>query len=363
VIQLFLLAGILLAPPQPASVPLSGEAAVVTLSGTDLSLSSVLAEISKQTGNRVVDHRAAFGQLAEERSVTVDFDKTPFWQALDAVLDQADLTLFGLAGERGAFVVNRLPNAQPRAIGASYSGAFRLQVVRVEANRDLRDEGASNLRLILELSWEPRLQPFSILQRLEETTALGPSGEAISLAGAQTTGETLVRQDFSSTEIDVLLQLPPRSTAAIQRLKGKLVALVPGALEEFRFSELPVGDSGERAKVVSQRREGTTLTVESVRKNNDVWEASLHLQFDEASDAIESHRSWMLGNKAFFEDSKGVQIESGGIEQTLRTKQAIGLKYYFDLPDGPQGCTFVYRTPLQVLELPVNYEFSDLRLP
>lgn len=361
-IQLLLLAGMLLAPPA-AGTPVHGDPAVVTLTGTDLPLSSVLAEISKQTGNRVVDHRAAFGQLADERPVTVDFDKMPFWPALDTVLDQADLTLFGLAGERGAFVVNRLPEAQIRAAGTSYSGAFRLQVVRIESIRDLRDRAASSIRLIMELSWESRLQPFSILQRLDELSAIGSTGEPMSLVGTQPIRETLVRQDFSSVEFDVVLKLPPRSTDSIKRLKGKLVALVPGPLEEFRLSELPVIEAGQRPKVVSQRREGTTLTLEGVRKNSDVWEASLQLQFDEASDVIESHRSWLLENKALFEDAKGQQIASGGLEQTLRTKQAIGLKYYFDLPDGPKNLTFVYRTPLEVLELPVTFEFADLLLP
>jgi hypothetical protein len=78
---------------------------------------------------------------------------------------------------------------------------------------------------------------------------------------------------------------------------------------------------------------------------------------------LESHRSWILENQAFFEQADGARIEPGGIEQTLENKEEMGVHYYFDLKNGPQNLTFVYRTPIIVLELPVAYEFHDLRLP
>ncbi len=115
-------------------------ASLVTLRGKKLPLAEVLAEIAKQTGNPISDHRADFGQQADPRHVDVDLDKTSFWQALDQVLDQAGLTLYGFAGERGAFVINRPPDAAPRAAQACYAGMFRLQPVRFEAQRDLRNE-------------------------------------------------------------------------------------------------------------------------------------------------------------------------------------------------------------------------------
>jgi hypothetical protein len=39
------------------------------------------------------------------------------------------------------------------------------------------------------------------------------------------------------------------------------------------------------------------------------------------------------------------------------------MAYYFDLEDGPQGLTFVYKTPAVVTLLPVEYELKDLELP
>ena len=335
----------------------------VTLKGKSLSLDQVLAEITKQTGNAITDHRVAFGQQADARQVDVDFDKTPFWQALDEVLDQAQLTLYGFAGEPGLFVINRATGSAPRRAKASYAGVFRLEPVRFEAQRDLRNVEHGGLRLFIEVSWEPRLQPFSILQPLSEIKAVGNSGEAIATASQQAEPETLIRRGFSTAELDVPFVLPPRGTSSVQRLTGKMIALVPGPLEEFRFEELPLVKRVARPKAITIRKAGTTLTLDGVRINNDIWEASLRIRFEAPSAALESHRGWMLENQAYFLDAEGKRHDSGGLEQTLQSKDEIGLNYFFDLPAAPDDMTFVYRTPLMVLEIPVEYELRDLPLP
>ena len=336
---------------------------VVTLRGDDLLLADVLAEISRQTGNPISDDRAAFGQQQKAVRVGAEFDKTPFWQALDNVLDQAGLTLYGFAGQRGAFVINRPSGAGKRAAKASYAGMFRLDPLRFDARRDLRNEKLGVLRFVMEVSWEPRLQPFAILQPLADVSAVGSSGESILPVNRQAEPETLIREGFSTTELEIPFALPERGTEKIGVLKGKLLALVPGPLAEFRFGELPLGALNARPKAVEQRQGATIVTLDRVRKNNDVWEASVRVRIEAPTTALESHRRWILENQAFFEDAEGNRVEAGGLEQTLHSKDEIGVKYLFDLPDGPGDLSFVYRTPLVILELPVEYEFRDLRLP
>lgn len=338
-------------------------ASLVTLRGDKMPLAEALAEIAKQTGNPITDHRATFGQQQDARRVSVEFDKTPYWRALDNVLDQAGLTLYGFAGERGAFVVKGASGAGQRSAKACYAGMFRLDPLRFEAQRDLRNEKLGALRLVMEVSWEPRLQPFAILQPLADVSAVGDAGQAIVPLSQRAQPETLIREGFSTTELEIPFELPGRGTEKISVLKGKLVALVPGPLTDFRFDTLPLAAAGARPKAIEQRQGGTIVTLDEVRKNNDVWEARLRVRFEAPSTALESHRGWILENQAAFEDADGNRIEPGGLEQTLHTKDEIGINYLFDLPDGPQHVSFVYRTPLVVLELPVEYEFRDLDLP
>ncbi|MEX2317110.1 MAG: hypothetical protein WD669_08160, partial [Pirellulales bacterium] len=234
---------------------------------------------------------------------------------------------------------------------------------RFEAQRDLGNEELGGLRLVMEVSWEPRLQPFAILQPLAFVSAVGDSRESIVPASRQAEPETLIRQGFSTTQLEIPFVLPKRGTEKIDVLKGKLLALVPGPLVDFRFDALPLSRGNGRAKAVEQRQGGTLVTLDEVHKNNDAWAVNLRVRVEAPTRALESHRGWILQNQAFFQDSQGHRIQPGGLEQTMHTKDEIGINYLFDLPDGPQDLSFVYRTPLVVLELPVEYEFRSLRLP
>ncbi len=207
------------------------------------------------------------------------------------------------------------------------------------------------------------MQPFSILQPLADVTATADSGELLATAGRHAQLETLVREGISTAELEIPFELPQRSAKSVKLLKGKLVALVPGVMEDFRFDELPLAAGGARPKAIAQRKAGTTVTVDSVRTNNDIWEVNLRIRFDAPSTALESHRSWVFNNQAYFTDAAGTRLDFGGLEQTLHTNEELGFKYLFDLPNGPAKLTFVYRSPLMVLEMPVEYEFHDLPLP
>lgn len=341
----------------------AAEPTAVTLQGTDLPVSEILAAIAKQTGNPITDHREAFGQATSDPKISVDFEKTQFWKALDQVLDKADLTLYGFTGQRGAFVINRASDTSPRAARAAYAGLFRLEPVRFEAVRDLRNDRMQSLKFFMEATWEPRLQPFAIVQPLGQVSAVGDDGETIAVASAEAEPEAMIREGISAAELEIPLALPKRGTAKIRSLKGKLLALVPGPVEDFRFHALAVAAKNTPPKRVEQRKAGATVTIDQVRRNNEVWEVSLRVKFDDPSTALESHRSWILDNEAFFVDANKNRMDPGGYEQTRQAKDEVGINYFFDLKDSPAKLDFVYRTPITILELPVDYEFHDLNLP
>ena len=57
----------------------------------------------------------------------VDFDSTPFWQALDDGLDQAGLSVYRFGQQHALCIVPRSPGQVPRTGRASYSGPFRFE--------------------------------------------------------------------------------------------------------------------------------------------------------------------------------------------------------------------------------------------
>ncbi len=167
----------------------------------------------------------------------------------------------------------------------------------------------------------------------------------------------------TTVELQVLLQGPPRSVEKIATLKGMLKALVPGPAEEFRFTPLVVAKAGPEGKRTDQRRAAVVVSVEPSRRNNDVWEVPVRVKFDNPGEALDSYRSWIYDNEAYLEDAGGKRIAPGGFEQTRQTKDEVGVKYLFDEPESLAGVTLVYKTPLAILPLPIEYELHDLPLP
>jgi hypothetical protein len=158
--------------------------------------------------------------------------------------------------------------------------------------------------------------------------------------------------------MDLFLALPKRSAKKIARLSGKFTALVPGRAETFEFSKL------DKAKNESLERGGVVVTLEQVRKNDDVIEARLRIKFDEASNALESHRGWIDENEAFMLDPQGNKIEAGGRERNLVAENEVGYSYLFDPGEVPIAqCRFVYKTPAALFKVPVDFELTDLELP
>jgi PAS domain-containing protein len=162
---------------------------------------------------------------------------------------------------------------------------------------------------------------------------------------------------LSAVTLEIPFELPSRDVKSIARLKSKLTALLPGKVETFRFGDL------EEANQVEKRIAGVTVVLEQVRKNRAVWEIRLAVRFDEAGDALESHRTWIYDNEIYLEAADGESTEWATFETTRQTEDEVGAAYYFAV-DGPlTGYTLVYKTPALILSKEIEYEIGGIDLP
>lgn len=346
---------------EKADAESAASATRVTLKADGMPLADVFAAIEEQTGNRIVDQRSQFGQEAPKVPVTIEIQDRPFWAAMDEILDQAQLTTYNFSGEDALVVQPRGPNAADRAGRACYAGPFRIEATEVHATRNLRQNDGDFLRVTIEVAWEPRLAPIRISHPLDSLGAIDEDGNEVSTA-AMPTGEFEVPANVGSQSADLQLQLtlPPRSTERIARLTGRLNTVIPGRTETFRFEDL------ENAERVDQRRGGAVVTLDRVRRNGEIWELYMRVQFDETSGALESHRGWVLQNVSYLVDAQGKRIEHVGFETTHQSEQEIGLAYLFELPEGREsldGLAWEYKSPAAIMQLPIEYELTDIRLP
>ena len=342
---------------QQAAVESSVKPSLITLDGDAMPLSKVLAALAEQSGNKIVDYRQQFGQPASDPPLKVHFAKTPFWQALDRVLDQAKLTVYPFGDEPGLNIVGR-------GVGQTLRGKTRFTPGRsassrygLDAQSDLRDPKASILRLTVEAAWEPRLKPISLTQRLADVEALDDGSKRLKVESEEAEIEAPVEGQKSAVELTLPFALPPREAKEIARIKGKITASIPGRIEEFRFDNLLT------AKNVEKRLAGVTVTLEQVRKNNEAWEVFVRARFDDAGDALASHRGWIFRNEAYLEGPDGKPIAYDTMETTLQTKNEVGVSYIFVLDKPPDNMKFVYKTPGAILGTQVEYEIRNLDLP
>jgi hypothetical protein len=341
-----------------AEVEAATRSSLVTLSG-EMPVSKALAEISRQTGNKLVDYRERMGQEGPDPTIKVSIDKLPFWQALDTVLDEAKLTIYNYDEEKGALAFRSREAGAPARVGrGSYSGLFRLEPTKIEATRDLKNSGAHTLKLTVDAVWEPRVRPIVLEIPLGDVSAKSESGSEIGIDRSEGTLEVPVEASSPAVEIEFPLEAPERLTKSLASIKGKITAVVLGKIETFEFADIG------KAKNTTLQRGGVTVIVENCRKNGDIYEVNMRVRFDQAANALESHRSWVYDNECYMLDSKGRRISDAGADATLLAVNEVGISQKFNLEgETPANYKFVYKTPAAIIRIPVEFELKDIDLP
>lgn len=332
------------------------KATQVTLEGKFL-LSEIIDELLDQTGNQVVDYREQFGQEADDFEIELAIKNLPFWQAMQTILDKAELAIYPFGDQQAIALVKRAEDTGEPGSATAIDGAFRVQATRFVAERDLRNPTKHSLQLTLEVQWEPRLRPIALLQPMETFSAVDGRGNVVPVAVQEAQFESEINPGVMASELIVPLAPPPRTVEQIASIKGELTVLVPGGVESFCFAD-PAS-----AKNAEQRRGGALVVVEQARKNNAIWEVRMRVRYDEAAGALESFRGWVFNNEAYLQTADGKQIKPAGMETTSQSENEVGMAYLFDLADGLAGKEFVYETPTVLLRLPVQYELKNLPLP
>ncbi len=343
-----------------AAVEFNAKPSMVTLNGV-MKVPEAFEAISKQTGNKLIDQNRQFAaQELPSPTIKVTLDNVPFWEALDTVLDHAEMTVNSFVEDESALAyAARGEDAVPRIGRGYYSGVFRLEPVRVQSSRDLRNSSARSLKITLDVAWEPRIRPVVLQLPLSELSAKDEKGELMVIDGSEGNLEIPVEGKNAGVEIELPLGLPSRDIKQVAKLKGKITAVVLGRVETFEFADI------EKAKGIDQERGGVTVTLDQCRRNDELFDAEVRVKFGAASKALESHRGWIYNNESYLLDPKGNMIENAGLEANLLDDSEVGLSYKFDLGDVKSlaGYRFVYKTPADILNVPVDFELQGIDLP
>jgi len=211
--------------------------------------------------------------------------------------------------------------------------------------------------VLIETAWERRRRIIGLSERMADVKATDEQGRPLPVANRDAQPEIMTTGETPAVRFDLPFELPSRNVRRIVSLKSKLTAMIPGKIETFRFDKLA------EAKDVEKRVAGVTVTLEQVRKNNDAWEVRMRVKFDDAGDALASHRTWIFNNPAYLEGADGKPIAYESYETTRQTDSEVGIAYVF-APDVPlDKLTFVYKTPGTIIHRSFEYEVKDIELP
>ncbi len=336
----------------------------VTLHVAGEPLSKVVKSLQEQTGNKIVDFRDFRGQEITDAPITLDLADAPFWQAMDAVLDQAALTTYPFAIDqegnpiRGvAFVAagGEGRTVAARSARSCYEGPFRFEPTQVLARRGLRDPAENSLQIDIDAAWEPRLAPITMALLNESLVAMDDTGQSLT---AVSKGRISIGVHGQATTFPMRFNLPDRDARELKSVKGMAEGLIPGQVVTFRFDDL----SGK--KKIQQKQAGATVLLDQVRKNRAVWEVRVIVRFESPAGALESHlMDWVLSNEAYLETPDGKRVEVATTEKTRELADEFGVAYLFGLDGDIAGHTFVYKTPAALVNTEIPFEFKDLPLP
>ena len=217
-------------------------------------LSEILRGIQEQSGNTIVDYRRQFGQPETDPKLTVSFDKTPFWPALDQLMDQAGLTLYPYGQQRAVGLVARRGGQEDRP-----RRPCELQrAVPLRAGVDRRPPRSApaggrvaggDSRSGLGAAAADHQPDASHGRR----AAVDERGEPLPVADREAQPEVPTSGEATAVKLELPLQLPPREVRQIASLQGQAAGHNPRPDRNLPFRQ--AGRREERP-TADRRRHG-----------------------------------------------------------------------------------------------------------
>ncbi len=278
-----------------------------------------------------------------------------FWNALDLVLDQANLDVNHYGGDRETIsLVPRAEARRRRVDSAAYAGVYRIEPTSVSARRVFNDGQQSGLNLSMELCWQPGMTPIGLTIPVDQLSGKLDDGSRLQPQTTQRTIDIAANRDIQFSEFYLPLELPAGNPTKIERISGTIDSMLPGKTHDF---ELPLTKIGSEKTVDSM-----TVKLERVQPNGGIYEVRFNVEVKDASEAMESHRQWLFQNTVYVIDRDGNRIENLGYELYRRSESGVGMGYLFDIDDLVDA-KLIYSSPTSIVRSRVDFVLQDIALP
>jgi hypothetical protein len=346
----------------------SVEASRVTIVGEGIRLSEALKQLQSQTGNPLSDLR----EEPSNPALDLRIEDKPFFEALDEIAEKAGLEIQFYTGDGSIGIMSRegmemeAPAGEraaeedaSAALKPQYPGPFRVVFRRFDLQRDLSTGRAAG-NAMFEVAWEPRIRPMLLAIKAEDVMVQDDRGESVAPQIEDESASIVLRQENPISEVNVNLNAPDRQAGvkSLKSVKVKSTVSVPAGLRTFRFPNLT-----ERNRSITQG--DVKLTLEQVEVDESVWKVNVTLELPGEGGALESYQQGLFNNRLWLQKADGSRFEhNGGFSNTGVDGGKLSYEYLFvDAPGKPADYQFVYETPSRLKQIPLEFEFKNVKLP
>jgi hypothetical protein len=345
--------------------PALPEPKLFTLQSPKVMLRQALADLAKQTGI-VVETVPGL----PEQPFHLNLQRVPFWKALDSIAAASNARV-NLYPHSGRIVLdNRGPLYRLPPI--SYDGRFRLAIKRVTGTRDLEvranDPAHGAYTLAIEVAWDPELQPLYLETRPHGVRLMDNKKNILAIPED---GSSLAPVDGRiALLLDLRIPPLPRSVATLRSLEGELSMIGPSKMLSFTFDTLDKlaklnADDPERRLT----QEDVTCQIRKVTLDPRRWSIQVAIDYPPSMKQLDSNQSWVVNNEMVLESTDGKKrFASREYVLESSTPRRAVLSYHFrdkeSMPRGkPSEWKVNYRTPANLIEMPIKFSFKDIELP
>jgi hypothetical protein len=375
------------------------EPTTVSFSVENLPCRDALATLFNQTGSRIELGPPVANGEAGDRQISVSFERATFWEAMAEVLDKSGLSLEydtappGLRIVPAAAVLGRRGYAALPAVAA---GPLRVGVADIEPVGPPLGPGESRprgARVILRVTWEPRLEPLLIRLPMRSLVAEGPAGEAMPPSQRASVVESLVPTSRQWLDLPALLAAPAHPLESLGMLRGTMVVWLAGMEHAFLFPPFqfkgvspsaahpaldaahpaldaahPALDAAHPAKSERLRVAQADVRLLDVAYQEGQVLVRASVTYDTPSEALASHHAWLQSRKIEVFHTDGRPLEQVDQRVETRSDQGLTAAATFALPPAAGGgqaeaLQIRWRLPIAIHEVPIDFALRNLPLP
>ena len=326
----------------------------------NVSITELFADVESRSGNTLPLSLTLLEHSEKTMPLSVSFQRSTYWETIDSILAQAKLAL--LVNDIGALVTLPENDADDENISSVAAGLLRI-TVRDSRSIWIPSSPEKRIKLMLEILWEPRLQPLLLRFPMVSVFGDGPQGQSFSVGSRAATLEAVVHATPGWTSFPVVLDVPAHPSE-LSLLRGTIHLWLLGREHPFTFKKLGpfLTDNPSTESMGSAH-----VTLEGIQVVDDVAEVIGSIRYATPSEALDSHHTWLADRAMTLISPDGTRHTSKETTVLARDTSGMRIRSHFDVDHFSQDfleCSSIeWRLPLVIHNIPVDFALRDISLP